>query len=97
MRADYAVQELAETIVGTCEPRGPMKLDATFDEFNLDMALSYTGKIFEATDTRPSSEEILESPEGLRRLSGFLLRRYANRVSTSRRDGACVVRLHFDH
>lgn len=97
MRAEFAVQQLAETIVHTCEPRGPMTLSASFDEFNLDIELRYAGEMFEAAETRPSPDEIAESDDGARRLAGYLLRRFADKVTTSGRDGMWVVRLHFDH
>jgi NCS2 family nucleobase:cation symporter-2 len=74
-----------------------MTFSASFDEFNFDIELRYSGEKFEVTDTRPSLEEIVESDDGARRLSGFLLRRFADRVTTSGREGAWVVRLHFDH
>jgi xanthine permease XanP len=74
-----------------------MTLGASFDEYNLDFELRYAGEKFEAAQTRPSVEEIVESEDGARRLSGFLLRRYADRVRTSGRDGGWVVQLHFDH
>jgi xanthine permease XanP len=97
VRAEFAVQELADTIAHTCKASGPMTHGATFDEFNLDLELRYMGEKFEASETRPSPEEIIESADGARRLAGFLVRRYADRVSTSGRDGAWTVRLHFDH
>ncbi len=98
VRAEFAVQELADTIVHNCEPHGPVSLRAAFDEFSLDIELRYAGEKFEATRTRPSADEILASPDGVRRLSGFLLLRYADKVTTtSGRDGTWLVRLHFDH
>jgi NCS2 family nucleobase:cation symporter-2 len=97
VRAEFAVRELADTIAHACKSRGPMTFSASFDEFNFDIELRYSGEKFEVTDTRPSLEEIVESDDGARRLSGFLLRRFADRVTTSGREGAWVVRLHFDH
>jgi NCS2 family nucleobase:cation symporter-2 len=73
-----------------------MTLGASFDEFNLDIELRYAGEKLLVTDTRPSLDEIAEE-DGARKLSGFLLTRYADKVTTSGRDGAWVVRLHFDH
>jgi xanthine permease XanP len=96
VRAEFAVQELADMVVHTCKTRGPMTLGASFDEFNLDIELRYAGDKFEVAQTRPSPEEIVEE-DGARRLSGFLLTRYADKVTTSGRDGVWTVRLHFDH
>jgi len=96
VRAEFAVQDLADTLAHTCRIRGSMTLGASFDEFNLDIELCYAGEKFEVAQTRPSLEEIAEE-DGARRLSGFLITRYADKVTTSQRDGAWVVRLHFDH
>jgi NCS2 family nucleobase:cation symporter-2 len=97
VRAEFAVQELAETVAHACNARGAMTLGASFDEFNLDVELRYAGDRFEVVQTRPSLDVIAESEDGARRLAGFLLRRYADRVTSAGRDGAWVVRLHFDH
>ena len=96
VRAEFAVQELAETIVNACKPRGPMTLGASFNEFNLDIDLRYAGGALEMTKIRPTLAEISQD-DGARRLSSFLLGRYADKMTTTGRDGAWVVRLHFDH
>jgi NCS2 family nucleobase:cation symporter-2 len=96
-RAEYAVQELVDTIAHACAVREGMRLSAGFDEFNLDIDLRYVGDAFEVSRTRPTFDELADGADGARRLAGFLLRHAADRVSTSRRDGAYVVRLHFDH
>jgi xanthine permease XanP len=96
VRAEFAVQELAETIAHTSKTRGPMTLGASFDEFNLDIELRYMGDRFEVSETRPSLDEIADV-DGARRLSGYLVTRFADKVTTTGRDGAWVVRLHYDH
>jgi xanthine permease XanP len=96
LRAEFAVQELADTIAHTCKALGPMTLCARFDEFNLDIELRYAGDKLEVAETRPSLEEIAEE-DGARRLSGFLVTRYAEKVTTLGQDGAWIVRMHFDH
>jgi NCS2 family nucleobase:cation symporter-2 len=97
LRAEFAVQQLAETVAHGCNVRGAMTLGTSFDEFNLDIELRYAGDRFEVAQTRPSLDEIADSEDGVRRLAGFLLRRYADKVTTSGRDGAWAVRLHYDH
>jgi NCS2 family nucleobase:cation symporter-2 len=96
-RAEFAVQELADSVVHTCEARGTMTLNASFDEFNLDIELSYTGDRFEAPDIRPTPDEIIENEDGVRRLAGFLIRQQTDKVTTSGANGTWSVRLHFDH
>jgi len=97
MRAEFAVQELTETVVHACKAQGDMMLNGSFDEFNLDIVLNYAGDKFEAPDVRPSPDEIIEREDGVRRLAGFLIRQQTDRVTTSGGEGAWSVRLHFDH
>jgi len=97
LRAEWAVQELVGTVAATCAPRGPLTLAASFDEFNLDLDLRYTGAAFPVVTARPSLEEIAEHPDGVRRLSAFLLRQRASRITSNHRGDACSVRLAFDH
>ena len=77
---------------------GPLELQASFDEFNLDIRLTYAGPPLELPETRPSNEEIvLASEDAERRLAGFLLRSFADRVSVTHADGRSTVLFHFDH
>ena len=48
---------------------------------------------------RPASEQrlILASDDGQRKLAGYMLRRYADRVEASHRGGRSTVLFHFDH
>jgi hypothetical protein len=39
----------------------------------------------------------METEDGYRRLAGFLLRRNADRVRTSVKDGESVLEFHFEH
>ena len=79
------------------DPQGPLQVEATFDEFNLDIRVSYVGPMLELPERRPTNEEIMETEEGHRRLAGFMLRRFADRVSSTHRTGRSTVIFHFDH
>jgi len=96
-RATFNLTQSIETIVEGCEPQGPLEVEATFDEFNLDIRVSYAGPPLELPDKRPTNEEIMESEEGQRRLAGFMLRRYADRVAATHRNGRSTILFHFDH
>jgi NCS2 family nucleobase:cation symporter-2 len=39
----------------------------------------------------------MESEDGHRRLAGFMLRRYADRVAATHRGGRSTILFHFDH
>lgn len=96
-RASFNLTQSIETIVEGCNPEGAMTIEASFDEFNLDVRVSYVGAPLELPEKRPTNEEIMESEEGQRRLAGFMLRRYADRVSATHRNGRSTVLFHFDH
>jgi xanthine permease XanP len=96
-RASFSVAQSLEVILGSCEPQGPLEIEGSFDEFNLDVRVSYPGAPLELPDKRPSNEEILASDEGERRLAGFILRRYADRVAATHRAGRSTIIFHFDH
>jgi xanthine permease XanP len=96
-RASFNLTQSIETIVEGCEPQGPLEVVATFDEFNLDLRVMYSGPPLELPEKRPTNEEIMESEEGQRRLAGFMLRRYADRVAATHKAGRSTILFHFDH
>jgi len=96
-RAKFNLAQSLEVIVDSCEPQGPVEVTATFDEFNLDLRVSYVGPPIELPMRRPTNEEIMESEEGQRRLAGFMLRRYADRVAATHKSGRSTILFHFDH
>ena len=96
-RASFSLQQSIETIVDACAPGGPLELEARFDEFNLDLSVSYEGLPIELPERRPTNEEIMASDEGARRLAGFLLRKHADRVVASHKNGRSTILFHFDH
>jgi NCS2 family nucleobase:cation symporter-2 len=96
-RATFNLTQSVETIVDGCAPDGPLEIRASFDEFRLDLQVSYNGPPLELPERRPSPEEIIASEEGQRRLAGFMLRRYADRVSSTHRGGRSTILFQFDH
>jgi len=96
-RATFNLAQSIETIVESCAPAGPLDVSVSFDEFSLDILVSYEGAALELPERRPTNEEIIASDDGQRRLAGFLLRRYADRVQSTYRAGRSTVLFHFDH
>jgi NCS2 family nucleobase:cation symporter-2 len=96
-RASFNLVQSIETLVGAGAPTGPLEVAASFDEFNLDLRVSYDGPPLELPETRPSNEEIMASEPGERRLAGYLLRRYADRVAATQANGRTTILFHFDH
>ena len=96
-RAAYGTIQLIDAVAADYLREGPITIEATFDEFNLDVRIIYAGEEMRFPDVRPSFEQIRDSAEGARLLAGFMLRRNADRIrSESNADRSRVV-FHFDH
>lgn len=96
-RAIFGVTQLAETVIENCQPQGKLALEASFDEFNLDVVVRYAGEPLELPEGRPKDAEILASADGARRLAGYMLRRNADRIQASAENRIAAIRFHFDH
>ncbi len=96
-RATFGVLQLIDVVVEEFWSGGPVTIEASFDEFNLDVRVIYRGETPPLPDRRPSNEEIMESEQGARLLAGFMLRRNADRVRADTRNGMARVHFHFDH
>jgi NCS2 family nucleobase:cation symporter-2 len=96
-RAIFGVTQLVETVVEHGQPQGDLALEASFDEFNLDVVVRYPGQPLEFPEGRPKDAEILASDDGARRLAGYMLRRNADRIQSSTEGGVATVQFHFDH
>jgi len=73
------------------------ELEASFDEYNLDVRIRYAGAVLTIPDRPPDAQMLRESDEGERLLAGYLLRRSADRVSARGSDGRAEIHLHYDH
>lgn len=96
-RAVFAASQLVEAVRENVWKSGPLSLQASFDEFMLDLRLSYQGDLLEFPDVRPTDDEIRETDEGMRRLAGFMLRHNADRIRSEAQAGTATVHFHFDH
>jgi len=96
-RAMFGTSQAVEALIENCEVSGNIRVDASFDEFNLEVYVSWRGHPLELPDQRPSNKEIMESEEGPRRLAGYMLRRNADRALSTNRANECVLHFHFDH
>jgi xanthine permease XanP len=96
-RAIFGTAQSVESIVEHCNMQGPIMLEASFDEFNLDVRVSYQGDDFVLPDRRPSDEQIRETDEGLRLLAGFMIQRNADRVRATHKQDRTVLEFHYQH
>lgn len=93
-RAVFGAVQVLE-VIG--HPAGTVEIEASFDEFNLDVRIRYPGVPFDIPATKPTPREIVASPEGERRLAGYLLRRSADRIDARALGERTEVSLHYDH
>jgi xanthine permease XanP len=96
-RVEFAVQQAVEAVIDACDVKGPIKIDVSYDEFVIDAVVTYAGASLEFPTRPPSTEEMLETEDGHRRLAGFLIRRYADRMTSTTSGEQTVLRLYFDH
>jgi len=96
-RATFGAQQLVESIVEYGGARGPLELEASFDEFSLNVQVRYEGRVLEVPDRRPGLDEIRDSEDGAMRLAGFLLRRNADGIRAQKQGARALIRFHFDH
>ena len=93
-RAIFGVVQVLE-VVG--DPRGGVEVEASFDEFNLDVRIRYVGALLTIPERKPTPKEILASEDGERLLAGYLLRQSADRISARDSGGSVEMTLHYDH
>jgi NCS2 family nucleobase:cation symporter-2 len=96
-RAIFGTAQAFESIGLHCNVTGPITIEASFDEFNLDIRLSYEGDPLTMEESMPSVDEITDSDEGMRRLAGFLLKRNADEVRTSGTGKKSTIQFRFQH
>ena len=96
-RAAYGTIQLIDTVAAEFLREGQIVVEASFDEFNLDVRILYAGIEMHFPDVRPSLAQIRDGEEGARLLAGFMLRRNADRIRSESKDGRSRVIFHFDH
>jgi xanthine permease XanP len=96
VRANEALHELAVGI-GRANVSSVIAVEARFDEFNLDLDVTWEGEMVVLSESAPTVESLKLKLDSILKLSGFLIRHYTDRVTTEEREGRCRVVLHFDH
>lgn len=97
LRAASAMNEFMESASNLELTAGPINMEIFFDEFNLNVNISYHGILMEFPDERPTEHELLHDENAFINLSGFLMRHFADRIKAENRDGTCIIQFHFDH
>ncbi|MBN1166842.1 MAG: purine/pyrimidine permease [Methanospirillaceae archaeon] len=95
--ATSAIHQCVEMICMLNRDLKEVDVKVIFDEFNLDADISYLGSEIPLAEKRPSEEEIAEDESTLPELAGFMIRRLADKVSTTQKEETAHVLIHYDH
>ena len=95
-QATHALNELLELITVLDLTKKPIALEMMFDEFNLDLTLQYDGKPLVLTHdyVEPLS---VDADISITQLALRLIRRDADEITVSEKDGQPRIVLHFEH
>jgi xanthine permease XanP len=93
-RAIFGAVQVSE-VIG--DPPSGVEIEASFDEYNLDLWIHYAGAPLIIPAKRPTTRAIVDSEEGERLLAGYLLRQSADRVTSQAAGQNAEVHLHYDH
>ena len=96
-KATAALDELMESAARAEIIHGPVTLDLSFDEYSLDIDIRYRGRPLLFPEQHPSTAELLEDPEAMSRVAGYLVRRYADEITSAEEGELRIIRLHFEH
>jgi len=96
-RASAALNELMESIAIQSLTEGPVTVDVSFDEFNLDMAVQYRGEMLSIPDICPTQSSLLTDDNAFADLSAFMIRRYSDKITSECSNGLCKVFIHLNH
>lgn len=86
-----------DAVVGFRLAEGEATVTLGFDEFRVDLSLSYRGPPIDLAAAAPSPEELLSEDAAAARLAGHMIRRRADRASVRHRDGVTQVSVRLDH
>jgi len=93
-RAIFGVVQVLE-VLG--DPPGGVEIEASFDEFNLDLRIRYAGTPLLLPEQKPSPRDIIAHTDGEQLLAGYLLRRSADLINSRAFGERSEVHLHYDH
>lgn len=96
-KAMAAMSELYESIVALGLTEKQISLVARFDEFNITLDVRYEGREIQFCSTRPTADEIVDDEDALVKLSGFLIKQFADSLKSEAVNGRCRVLLQFVH
>jgi len=98
--AVHSLVELSDALRIFADAQSQVSLNARFDEFSIDLSLSYQGKPINFPGAAPTPQEMMDNPDRTTDLSLLLLTRLADtvRITSDKGHGhGHTVHLHFQH
>jgi xanthine permease XanP len=96
-KAMGAMNEFFEAAAEYGLTREAIAMTVRFDEFNLDVDVTYRGAPIELPAERPDARELLTDDQAPLRLAGYMIRSMSDRAATQCSEGRTVIQLHFVH
>ncbi len=94
-RAQFAAWQAFETLAAQAGPGQEVRIETTFDEYTYAVTLVHDGAPLVLSESRPDEAQVLDSDDGELVLAGYLVRKLADEVATSRRGRQAALRLVF--
>jgi len=95
-KAASAMSESMEAIITLNGNNMPVEMKASFDEFHLDVSITYQGNPLTKAQVLPSIEDMVDEKSCVE-MSMFMVQKYCDRCLLEQHKGANVMKLHFVH
>lgn len=95
-KAASVLTEAVETVFWSGLAKGPVRVEAVFDEFNLDLLIAYQGQPMDISPQRLDPEQTPED-QAFAHIAGHLIRQLTDRIKCDSRNGEAKISLHFEH
>jgi len=95
--AAAAMNEIMESINAFSLTDKEVKMEVSFDEFNLDVNVSYQGIPFEFPDKKPTKEDLVNDESAALKLSAFMIKRFPDSLKSECKENNVKIILHFNH
>jgi NCS2 family nucleobase:cation symporter-2 len=84
-KAASAMSEALEAVIALNGKAVPVEMKARFDEFNLDVVLTYSGTPLTRAQAMPSIDDLLEA-KSCAEMSMYMIQKYADRCVIERQE-----------
>lgn len=95
-KASMALNECIELLQGEARTES-FSITALYDEYSVELLLTYAGRAPVLSSEKPSPEHILDDEHGNASLAGYLIQRYADRITAKQNGPNTELRLQFHH